>query len=173
MVDKSGKPYLDMPNAPIFNISHTREYIVCVIAYDAHHLGVDIETLQRKNTIQAIYQHYFHASECEFLDSLEDISTRAHYFFKLWTLKEAYIKALGGSISGGLLRTAVFNMNTIDEPQLVERSENPWQFKLFNFIDHHYISIASQWLHWQNIHYRCFNWDSQQAATIPINLQEQ
>ena len=64
--------------------------------------GVDIE-VARNVDARRIAQRYFAASELALLDTL-DGQARERAFFRLWTLKEAAVKALGEGLAGNLAR---------------------------------------------------------------------
>ncbi len=61
-------------------------------------LGVDIEQLRPVRDQEDIVRRFFSPEECaEWLDL--DLSQRDEAFFRCWTGKEAYIKALGDGLS--------------------------------------------------------------------------
>lgn len=100
----SGKPALAAPwPGPIFNISHSGG--VCALATLADgggcpvRLGIDIETIRPVERDIALA--YFTAREAAWLDSLEP-AARERSFIRLWVLKEAYLKATGEGLQGGL-----------------------------------------------------------------------
>lgn len=85
-----GKPYLkDYPRIH-FNISHTDGMAACGIG--DRQLGIDVEQVRpyRKRVLRKVF------SEAE-RRRLEEIPEDEHsqYFFRIWTLKESYVKALG------------------------------------------------------------------------------
>ena len=87
-----GKPYIKNINDFHFNISHSGDWIVCVI--DKNSVGIDIEKI---STIDLdISKNFFSNKEHEDLMLSND---PFDYFFKLWTLKESYIKYLGKGLS--------------------------------------------------------------------------
>ena len=88
-----GKPYVR--GFPIhFNISHSGDYVVC--AFSEQEVGIDIE--QIKEVDLSIAKRFF--CQCEYDDLFaQDDSNRINYFFSLWTLKESYMKWLGGGMS--------------------------------------------------------------------------
>lgn len=93
-----GKPFIEQPTTRWqFNLSHTQGLVVLVLAYDTD-VGVDIECHLRKTDILQLARHCFHSREVQQLEALPADQQRQH-FFKLWTLKEAYIKALGHGLS--------------------------------------------------------------------------
>lgn len=92
----SGKPYLpgEGDAVPQFNYSHSGPFVL--IGVDpARGIGVDIE--QMKKAPFDICRKFCTPAEREYVG--ED-SAR---FFEVWTLKEAYLKATGEGLSGGLL----------------------------------------------------------------------
>lgn len=93
-----GKPEILNPPIPLrFNISHTRDMIVCAVGLDAD-LGVDVEFIERNNSLLKIAEYKFAASEYDELSSHGE-QTQRKRFFDYWTLKESYIKAVGGGLS--------------------------------------------------------------------------
>jgi 4'-phosphopantetheinyl transferase len=91
IVSASGEPAL------AFNLSHTRGFVACVIAA-AGDLGIDVESVGRALDGRRIAERYFSTSECDWLDAC-DARERDIRFIELWTLKEAYIKAIGRGLS--------------------------------------------------------------------------
>jgi 4'-phosphopantetheinyl transferase len=76
-----------------FNLSHTRGMVACALAIETD-VGVDVERLDRRVNIDSLSAAAFSAAERAGLEELEGEAQR-HRFFELWTLKEAYIKAVG------------------------------------------------------------------------------
>jgi 4'-phosphopantetheinyl transferase len=73
-----------------FNISHTRGWVACAIADVA--VGVDVEAVDREAAGQV--RSVFSRREVRLLDGQVGESM-ARTFTRLWTLKEAFIKATG------------------------------------------------------------------------------
>jgi 4'-phosphopantetheinyl transferase len=91
-----GKPTVhpDIPHGRLqFNLSHTRDAVACALALD-HPIGVDIENTERPTFSLDLAESYFAADEVARLRAAAPAEQRA-MFFRLWTLKEAAIKALG------------------------------------------------------------------------------
>jgi 4'-phosphopantetheinyl transferase len=99
-VDARGKPHIDpqhVAETPLtFNLSHTRGIVACVIARDAA-VGVDVERVDSAAAARDVASQYFAPSEVRLLErcASTDYATR---FVELWTLKEAYIKAVGAGL---------------------------------------------------------------------------
>jgi len=95
-----GRPEITHPSAPTglrFNLSHTRGRIALLIhgTYDA---GIDIERRDRVEDPTALSRRFFTSQEHESVHSLAPPERDAQ-FTRLWTLKEAYIKARGLSLA--------------------------------------------------------------------------
>jgi 4'-phosphopantetheinyl transferase len=111
-----GKPELpEHPNthAIHFNISHSGELALIGICHKRR-VGIDVERLDRAVRIQAIADRYFSPEESKAIRSLPPEQQRLA-FFRCWTAKEAYLKALGVGLYGSLnnnLRTSICHGNT-------------------------------------------------------------
>jgi 4'-phosphopantetheinyl transferase len=92
-----GKPEIIPSQNLFFNLSHTETLIVCAVSREAN-IGIDIETIQHKTRSIAIAQRFFSTIEVTALLQCP-LSQQRSYFFQLWTLKEAYIKACGQGLS--------------------------------------------------------------------------
>ena len=91
-MDRQGKGKPFFPDRPQlrFNLSHSGEWVLCALS-DEGEVGVDIEAIRpRKDGLPryAMTDEEF----ASFDGSWED-------FFRIWTLKEAYVKYQGGSIA--------------------------------------------------------------------------
>lgn len=102
-----GKPALAEPtDCPIaFSLSHTRGLSVCAVA-SAQMIGVDVERLDRTNCHPNIANRFFAPSEAAYLEGLKGDQRRLE-FLRLWTLKEAFVKARGKGLSMPLNSFAV------------------------------------------------------------------
>lgn len=95
-----GRPELSYPKpAPQlrFNLSHTHGLVACAVALERD-VGVDVEHMDRRVEIDQLAPSVFSAAECAALARLPSDEKRAR-FFELWTLKEAYIKAVGKALA--------------------------------------------------------------------------
>lgn len=99
--DAQGKPFIERPTTRWqFNLSHSHGLITLALAYDIA-VGVDVEYHHRNINALQLARHFFHSREIQQLESLSTNEQWQH-FFKLWTLKEAYVKALGNGLSHAL-----------------------------------------------------------------------
>jgi 4'-phosphopantetheinyl transferase len=98
---KRGKPSI---NAHLqFNLSHSDEMAVCGLTL-TNRIGVDLEKMRSMKDLNSLTKRFFCAREHELI---ERSAEKEKLFFQLWTAKEAYLKALGTGISGGLDRVEV------------------------------------------------------------------
>lgn len=90
---KYGKPCLAEPEGLYFNLSHSGEWTV--LALSDCEVGCDIQRVKLADIRLA--ERFFAADEIESVrqagDSANDL------FFRLWTVKESYLKALGTGFS--------------------------------------------------------------------------
>lgn len=87
-----GKPYLKGYDKVFFNISHCREIAVCAIEDTV--VGVDVENIRQR--LKRVMQRTYSEREIEYVECSENPD---EMFFRIWTLKESFVKALGIGIS--------------------------------------------------------------------------
>ena len=93
-IGEHGKPYLTAHPEIHFNLSHSSGIAVCLTA--EHPCGVDCEKV--RNYRENVVKRAFSAEEQAQIEAAAP-SERDLLFFRLWTLKEAYVKAIGIGIS--------------------------------------------------------------------------
>jgi 4'-phosphopantetheinyl transferase len=105
-----GKPQLapETPAPFAFNLSHTRGCVAVAIAGLGSQggragcgVGVDVEALGRDPDVDGIADRYFAPDEVAWLRQAGG-DPRRERFFRLWTLKEACLKATGEGIAESL-----------------------------------------------------------------------
>lgn len=89
LIGRYGKPCM-AAGLVEFNLSHAGRWVVCALAPTA--VGIDVEQLRPFDLLLA--WRFFHRRECAAL-AVQPIAAQNDYFFRLWTAKEAYLKALG------------------------------------------------------------------------------
>jgi 4'-phosphopantetheinyl transferase len=93
-----GKPFLKEASVPIqFNLSHSGSRAALVVTRNMR-CGIDIEKIRPEISDQAIAARFFCARENEWLQSLPS-EQRIEGFFRLWSVKEAILKADGKGMS--------------------------------------------------------------------------
>lgn len=137
----AGKPVLVYPDAPAFNLSHGPGWIGCAVARSAC-VGLDIDSEARRNRIDEIAERFFHPEEQSAIAAAADAAGRRQAFFQSWTLKEAYIKALGETINGARLHELGFAGNAAP---LFALPPGNWQFRHWRFDNDQHLALACQW----------------------------
>nr|WP_236757925.1 4'-phosphopantetheinyl transferase superfamily protein [Aeromonas cavernicola] len=94
-----GKPALSSGHWH-FNLSHSGDWLVFALCQH-HGVGVDLELGGRRYSCLALARRFFTASEYEWLSQVP-IDEQERAFYRLWSRKEAVLKAHGGGISAGL-----------------------------------------------------------------------
>jgi 4'-phosphopantetheinyl transferase len=99
-VDAFGKPVLADPAANPhlhFNLSHSQGVVVCAVA-QGRQVGIDVENGRREVEYLDLAERYFAAAEVAHLRRLHPADLQAA-FFAIWTLKEAFVKAIGQGLT--------------------------------------------------------------------------
>jgi 4'-phosphopantetheinyl transferase len=98
-----GKPQLVPPTADAphpeltFNVSHSGELALYAIAR-GRQVGIDLERMDATTDIEALARRFFSDAERSGFDSVEH-ERRTAAFYRVWTAKEAYLKARGLGLS--------------------------------------------------------------------------
>ena len=125
-----GKP--SCIGGPQISLSHSGNIVVCAVARFA--VGIDVEVAPPRD-IQAVAERYFTKAENRWLEGADP-----QRFRMLWVLKEAYLKALGTGLAGGLDSLDC----QIEPPVIVARSADgsaPPRLRLFT-CDDAYVGVA-------------------------------
>jgi 4'-phosphopantetheinyl transferase len=138
-----GRPALAPPfdaSGIEFNLAHTEGMVVMAVCAGAKP-GIDIERIGKKVPLEAA-RRYFSAEEVAALDALPAEEQPAR-FLRLWTLKEAYLKAIGTGIAGGL-GSMTFNLDA--RGCRFECAADPdasrWQFHQYALAPDHVVALA-------------------------------
>ena len=102
-----GKPFLTSHSLH-FNHSHSQHYYALAISERVKDIGIDVEELDRSVRFDALAQHAFHPEEYQIWQASED----EEYWFRVWTTKEAILKASGLGI-----RLDLNSLNTQVHPE--------------------------------------------------------
>jgi len=151
------------PHGLRFNISHTRGLVACALT-TKHDIGVDVEWPARANMIETIAEKKFSNPEFSYFKA-SPLAEQRRVFFSFWTLKEAYIKAIGKGLSEPLDSFA-FDLDTLEIAFLRNNGNSDcWGFDLFTPSDDHLcaLCVASPADAPQNIKRRHLGWDDLDA----------
>lgn len=102
-----GKPLLETKGGPTigFNLSHSGELALIAVT-DGRAVGVDVEEVSEMRDITGLANRYFAPSEAAAIDA-QPPDRRRSAFFRCWTRKEAFVKAIGKGLSFPLDRFEV------------------------------------------------------------------
>ncbi len=129
--DTDGKPRLHDADGWHFNLSHSRDWVALALGRGGD-IGVDIESSERRNDIDGIARRFFRPEEVDWLETLPH-AQRRFAFFRMWTLKEAAVKALGSGIANTLPEIGVQTVDGVTALQLHGSAKQPvaphhWHF---------------------------------------------
>lgn len=91
-----GKPRLVSAEGVEFNLSHSDD-IALIGVTTGGEIGVDVEKIRPVDDMQELAQRFFCPAESEDLNSVA-AEQRREAFFRCWTRKEAYLKAIGDGL---------------------------------------------------------------------------
>jgi 4'-phosphopantetheinyl transferase len=134
--DQMGRPFWKHSGERIplyFSLSHTRKMICCALSFDAES-GCDVEQVRPRKYERELTRKVFSKEEASFYQRLPDGEKR-EFFYRSWTLKEAFVKAMGKGLripftSLSFTHTGVSDKNTVVQPasldlQLMDKN---WTF---------------------------------------------
>ncbi|MFU8925650.1 4'-phosphopantetheinyl transferase family protein [Acinetobacter puyangensis] len=87
-----GKPIAKNEPSLSFNHSHSQKYYALAYSEDVQDLGIDIEDFSRNVRMHALAQHAFHPDE---IARWQATDFDPAFWFRVWTIKEAVLKAHG------------------------------------------------------------------------------
>lgn len=97
-IDDSGKPYVWGQANTFFNISHSGEYVACIVS--DFPCGIDIEHATEGGI--DIAKRFFNKIECEYIfEGPKEVQSER--FCEIWTAKEAYAKYTGTGLRTGFI----------------------------------------------------------------------
>ncbi len=94
VVFTQGRPLFAGPSARHLSLSHSGDYAVCAVS--DRNVGADVE--QIGDSLAGLEEQLFTDTERETLSRTEPADLEARRY-RLWTLKESYLKALGTGLS--------------------------------------------------------------------------
>lgn len=103
----TGKPFFPNCDHRYFNLSHSGEYAACVLA--DHEVGVDIQKVQGAAAVRRIAPRILHTEEAAYREE-------ERMLYRIWTIKEAYVKATGEGIRRDFREIRVdFEKGTVED----------------------------------------------------------
>lgn len=91
---RNGKPYIEGRDAVHFNLSHSLQRAVC--SFSSREVGTDIEAVAAVSPV--LIRRICTAAEQVYLSSVGE-ERRQEEFFRIWTIKESYMKMRGAGFA--------------------------------------------------------------------------
>lgn len=133
-----GKPYTISQPQYHFNISHSGKWVVC--AFDHKPIGVDVELI--KPIDLAVMKRFYSDMEIAYVLK-HPIAEQLGLFYKIWTLKESYLKALGIGIRVSL-KSFSFCLESEDIQMSSNIDEGNWSFRLYHIDPDYELAVCKQ-----------------------------
>ena len=108
-LNQYGKPFLENGTDIYFNISHSGNFAVC--ALNSETVGIDIEIIKKANL--KVAKRFFCPDEHEFITKANKINEA---FYKIWTMKESFVKWEGKGLSTPLDSFSVLEIERRGRP---------------------------------------------------------
>lgn len=132
-VGPHGKPAIAADQNPgiEFNVSHTADLAVIALAA-RRAVGVDVESVDRKVNRDELASRFFSSTECRVYFALPE-PQRTAAFYRIWTCKEAYLKAIGAGLSFPLGQFSV-SVAPDEPPGLIDVEQQPREAGRWSFV---------------------------------------
>lgn len=117
--DAHQKPFLPHDTLQ-FNLSHSHDIAICAVTMK-HAVGVDIEKMESR-AYEDITERFFSEHENAALKTLP-ISQKMSAFFRLWTRKEAIVKAIG---KGLFCPLNSFTVSSSPTHEIIKLEDQSW-----------------------------------------------
>ncbi|MBQ7637329.1 MAG: 4'-phosphopantetheinyl transferase superfamily protein [Clostridia bacterium] len=132
---ENGKPYFENSGV-FFNLSHSGNMAMCSVSESV--IGCDIE--MKKDVDMRVARRFFYRTEIELLESLQTYEEKKDTFFRLWTLKESFMKATGLGFKLALSDFCVYFENSV--PKVFQNVDKREYFFKEYFINEKYASAV-------------------------------
>jgi 4'-phosphopantetheinyl transferase len=142
-VAENGKPQIEITQAPSdlhFSLSHTRGLAACAVCRP-YAVGIDAEAWQDPTPVE-LAARFFAPTEAKLVSAQVPAEQRST-FYRLWTLKEAYLKATGQGLAVPLSSFA-FTLNPLAIQIEGQVPKTAWNFVEFQPGPVHSLALAVQ-----------------------------
>jgi 4'-phosphopantetheinyl transferase len=140
-----GRPEIAAPSTSLrFNLAHSGGVVACIVT-DGRDAGVDVEDLGRRPVESDLWHRYCAPSEVADIEAQPE-DEQHHRFLTYWTLKEAYLKAIGLGI-GVHLADIAFHVGagapTIHFHDSLAGTSTDWAFGMTHVSEQFLVSWAT------------------------------
>jgi 4'-phosphopantetheinyl transferase len=126
-----------------FNLSHSGELALYAVTKDKR-IGIDVEKIRTNCDVESIAKRFFCESEYQFISRLPE-GEKQRVFYQVWTRKEAYLKATGEGLGGGL-DTIELDLESKDTKIISikgeEKTSNNWYLYELKMPENYLASLA-------------------------------
>lgn len=144
--NKFKKPLCKQNPYLYFNMSHSHNWICYAFSYNCQ-VGVDIEFMSRKIELEHFLPSIASPKEISIFNNLKELD-KAYLFYKMWTTKEAFLKALGFGLIYPLSEVETKILPKGEFGIIEHRGNNEitkeWTFTPINFISGYLGTVAVQ-----------------------------
>ena len=126
--NEHGKPYIE--NGPYFSISHCKEGIA--VAIDDKPIGIDIEAIRHAN--EELIERTMNEEEKSKVERQKSKEERDREFTRLWTQKEAIVKAVGTGIMSFEQLQGIRNQESGFRIQTIEKEKYIYSIALWTIM---------------------------------------
>lgn len=130
-----GRPELGEPwnsSGVFFNLTHSHGLALLGMTQDVE-LGIDLERVRSSVATESVARRYFAPAEVEALLALTE-ADRVGAFFRIWTRKEAYLKAVGSGITG-ILQSFEVSLTPGRGARLLRHYRDPFEAARWSLYD--------------------------------------
>jgi 4'-phosphopantetheinyl transferase len=103
--EKYGKPIIVGDTDIVFNLSHSSDKLIVAVGLQCQ-LGVDIEVMRQREQFAGLVKRCFAKEERTYWGNLPE-TEKASEFYRFWTRKEAFVKAVGRGIALGMEQVVI------------------------------------------------------------------
>jgi 4'-phosphopantetheinyl transferase len=135
-LNKNNKPHLASNRTFHFNLSHSNDYAIIAISNMA--VGIDLEYLNNKFEFEDVMPSIFNTREIETVLLNQN---KLYLFYKIWTRKEAVVKATGKGINNFLTEIQVLNGSQTINSKFLDTFNN-LQVLSFNLNENYVAAVA-------------------------------
>lgn len=139
----SGKPLLSSTGSPSiqFNLSHSGT-LALVAVTTGREIGVDVEQMNDRLSFMELARRFFAPGEQEMLAALPE-PARLQVFYRLWTSKEACLKATGAGLTVPLSSLRIAVAPTLSVVSERGGGKAPWRLYPLHVPDGYVATLAT------------------------------
>lgn len=132
-----------------FNLSHSQDLALCAVSSNRQ-VGIDIEHMRSVSDVEALAERFFAPREYAVVRSLPP-EQQKQVFFRYWTCKEAYLKAIGV----GLVQLEKVEISLTPEQPAKLITDEEWSLIELLPADNYVGAVA---VAGQNLHLKCWQY---------------